>query len=139
MCAAVRPTAQALSRNLPQITDGLIEGKAGFWHVRPWRQVELADLMTLYDMQYANVTGTVIRSEEYWRWLIGRRYAHVIWVACQGDAVRGYAFVKDHRILEIASDPGIRRPCARCLVECVPKRWNEPIPRFRCMHPWGIQ
>ena len=46
-----------------------------------------------------------MRSEEYWRWLIGRKYAHVIWVACQGDAVRGYAFVKDHRVLEIASDP----------------------------------
>src|SRR5262249_18161373 len=33
------------------------------------------------------------------------KYAHVIWVACQGEAVRGYAFVKDYRILEIASDP----------------------------------
>ena len=46
-----------------------------------------------------------MRSEEYWRWLIGRKYAHVIWVACQGETVRGYAFVKDHRVLEIASDP----------------------------------
>ena len=97
--------AQALSRNLPQVSDGVIEGRAGFWHVRPWRQVELSDLMSLYEKQYAQVTGSVIRSEEYWRWLIGRRYAHVIWVACQGEAVRGYAFVKDHKILEIASDP----------------------------------
>ena len=48
--------AQALSRNLSQVSDGLIEGRAGFWHVRPWRQVELADLMSLYDMQYAQVT-----------------------------------------------------------------------------------
>jgi predicted acetyltransferase len=72
--------AQALSRNLPQVSDGLVEGRAGFWHVRPWRQVELADLMSHYDMQYAQVTGSVIRSEEYWRWLIGRRYAHVIWL-----------------------------------------------------------
>ncbi len=53
--------AQALSRNLPQVSDGLIKGKAGFWHVRPWRQVELADLMSLYDMQYAQVSGTVLR------------------------------------------------------------------------------
>jgi predicted acetyltransferase len=97
--------AQALSRNLPQVSDGVVEGRTGFWHVRPWRQVELSDLMALYDAQYASVTGTVSRSEEYWRWLIGRKYAHVIWVACQGDAVRGYAFVKDYRILEIASDP----------------------------------
>ncbi|WP_250846651.1 GNAT family N-acetyltransferase [Aquisphaera insulae] len=97
--------AQALSRNLPQVSDGVVEGKGGFWHVRPWRQVELSDLMTLYESQFANVSGSVVRSEEYWRWLIGRRYAHVIWVACQGEAVRGYAFVKDHKILEIASDP----------------------------------
>ena len=97
--------AQTLSRNLPQVSDGVAEGRGGFWHVRPWRQVELGDLMRLYDGQFGRTTGTVIRSEDYWRWMIGRRYAHVIWVACQGEAVRGYAFVKDHRILEIASDP----------------------------------
>jgi predicted acetyltransferase len=94
---------QTLSRNLPQVSDGMIEGRSGFWHVRPWRQVELNDLMTLYDLQYSGTTGTVLRSEDYWRWIIGRRYAHVIWVACQGEAVRGYAFVKDHKILEIAT------------------------------------
>ena len=97
--------AQTMSRNLPQVSDGLIEGRGGFWHVRPWRQVELGDLMSLYELQYAHTTGTIVRSEEYWRWMIGRKYAHVIWVACQGEAVRGYAFIKDHKILEIASDP----------------------------------
>lgn len=96
---------QTLSRNLPQAADGVVEGKGGGWHVRPWRQVELGDLMRLYEAQFRLTTGAVARSEEYWRWLIGRRYAHVIWVACQGEAVRGYAFVKDHRILEIAADP----------------------------------
>ena len=95
---------QTLSRNLPQVSDGIVEGKGGFWHVRPWRQVELNDLMRLYDAQFGQTTGSVIRSEDYWRWMIGRRYAHVIWVACQGETVRGYAFVKDHRILEIATD-----------------------------------
>jgi hypothetical protein len=97
--------AQILSRNLPQVSDGVMEGRGAFWHVRPWRQVELGDLMALYDGQYATTTGSVVRSEEYWRWIIGRRYAHVIWVACQGDAVRGYAFIKDHKILELAFDP----------------------------------
>jgi ribosomal protein S18 acetylase RimI-like enzyme len=96
---------QTLSRNLPQVADGVIDGRGGFWHVRPWRQVELNDLMNLYDRQYAHTNGSVLRSEDYWRWMIGRRYAHVIWVACQGEHVRGYAFVKDHRILEIATDP----------------------------------
>ena len=97
--------AQTMSRNLPQVSDGVIEGRGAFWHVRPWRQVELGDLMALYDLQYARTTGTIVRSEEYWRWMIGRKYAHVIWVACQGETVRGYAFIKDHKILEIAYDP----------------------------------
>ena len=61
--------------------------------------------MALYDGQYAGTTGSVVRTEEYWRWIIGRRYAHVIWVACQGEAVRGYAFIKDHKVLELAFDP----------------------------------
>jgi predicted N-acetyltransferase YhbS len=107
--------AQTLSRNLPQVSDGVIEGRTGFWHVRPWRQVELGDLMSLYEMQFSNVSGTVQRSEEYWRWMIGRKYAHVIWVACQGETVRGYAFVKDHKILEIAADPA-HPPALRALL-----------------------
>jgi GNAT superfamily N-acetyltransferase len=94
-----------LSRNLPASGDGLVEAKGGPWHVRPWRQVELGDLMTLYDQNYHRTTGSILRSEEYWRWIIGRKYAHVIWVACQGEAVRGYAFVKDSKILEIATSP----------------------------------
>ena len=96
--------AQTMSRNLPQVIDGVLETRGAFWHVRPWRQVELGDLMTLYDTQFAGTNGTVARSEEYWRWMIGRKYAHVIWVACQGETVRGYAFVKDHKVLEIAYD-----------------------------------
>ncbi len=95
----------ALSRNLPQASDGIIEGKGGFWHVRPWRQVELGDLMALYERQFSEANGAVVRSEDYWRWIIGRKYAHVIWVACQGETVRGYAFVKDHKVLELATDP----------------------------------
>ncbi len=92
------------SRSLPASGDGLVEAKGGAWHVRPWRQVELGDLMRLYDAQFGHTIGSVVRSEDYWRWVIGRRYAHVIWVACQGESVRGYAFVKDHKVLEIASD-----------------------------------
>jgi GNAT superfamily N-acetyltransferase len=93
------------SRNLPTGGEGPPDPRAGAWHVRPWRQVELQDLMTLYDRQFATVHGSIVRSEEYWRWLIGRKLAHVIWVACVGERVHGYAFVKDHRVLEIATDP----------------------------------
>ena len=97
--------AKAPSRTLPLGGDAGTEGQAGPWHVRPWRQVELGDLMRLYDQNYGHTTGSIVRSEEYWRWIIGRKYAHVIWVACLGEAVHGYAFVKDHKILELAVDP----------------------------------
>jgi hypothetical protein len=131
--------AQTLSRNLPQVSDGVIEGRAGFWHVRPWRQVELGDLMALYEMQYANVAGTVIRSEEYWRWLIGRRYAHVIWVACQGEVVRGYAFVKDHKILEIAADPAhppaLRALLGRVRAEALERTYPQVVVHAPPEHP----
>ncbi len=123
--------AQTMSRNLPQVSDGMIEGRGAFWHVRPWRQVELGDLMALYELQYAHTTGTIVRSEEYWRWMIGRKYAHVIWVACQGETVRGYAFIKDHKVLEIASDPAypqaLRALLGRVRAEALERAYPEVI------------
>jgi hypothetical protein len=128
-----------LSRNLPQVSDGVIEGRSGFWHVRPWRQVELNDLMALYELQYANTTGAVVRSEDYWRWMIGRRYAHVIWVACQGETVRGYAFVKDHKILEIASHPAhpqaLKALLGRIRAEALERAYPEVIVHAPADHP----
>jgi predicted N-acetyltransferase YhbS len=122
---------QTMSRNLPAVSDGVIEGRGAFWHVRPWRQVELGDLMALYELQYARSTGTVVRSEEYWRWMIGRKYAHVIWVACQGEAVKGYAFIKDHKILEIAYDPAfpqaMRALLGRVRAEALERAYPEVI------------
>ena len=117
----------------------MIEGRGGFWHVRPWRQVELNDLMALYDLQYAATTGTVVRSEDYWRWIIGRRYAHVIWVACQGEAVRGYAFVKDHKILEIAHHPAhpqaLKALLGRVRAEALERAYPEVIVHAPIDHP----
>lgn len=130
---------QILSRNLPQSSDGVVEGRGGFWHVRPWRQVELNDLMSLYELQYANTTGTIIRSEDYWRWIIGRRYAHVIWVACQGETVRGYAFVKDHKILELAHDPAhpqaLKALLGRVRAEALERAYPEVIVHAPPEHP----
>jgi predicted N-acetyltransferase YhbS len=130
---------QILSRNLPQASDGVIEGRGGFWHVRPWRQVELNDLMALYDLQYAQTTGTVVRHEDYWRWMIGRRYAHVIWVACQGETVRGYAFVKDHKILELASHPAypqaLKALLGRVRAEALERAYPEVIVHAPVDHP----
>jgi GNAT superfamily N-acetyltransferase len=131
--------AQALSRNLPQAVEGVIEGRGGFWHVRPWRQVELGNLMSLYDLQYGQVTGSVVRSEEYWRWIIGRKYAHVFWVACQGESVRGYAFVKDHKILEIASHPAhpqaLKALLGRVRAEALERAYPEVIVHAPAEHP----
>ncbi len=130
---------QTLSRNLPQVSDGMIEGRGAFWHVRPWRQVELNDLMALYDLQYAQCSGSVVRSEDYWRWIIGRRYAHVIWVACQGEAVRGYAFVKDHKILEIATHPAhpqaLKALLGRIRAEALERAYPEVIVHAPTDHP----
>lgn len=134
-----RSFGQTLSRNLPQVGDGAVETKGGGWNVRPWRQVELGDLMDLYDLQFGATTGTVARSEEYWRWMIGRRYAHVIWVACQGEAVRGYAFVKDHRVLEIASDPAhpqaLRALLGRVRAEGLERAYPDVIINAPIGHP----
>src|SRR5438477_160962 len=130
---------QTPSRNLPAVTDGVVEGRGGAWHVRPWRQVELNDLMTLYDLQFAGVNGSVVRPEDYWRWVIGRRYAHVIWVACQGETVRGYAFVKDHKILEMATHPdhpqALRALLGRIRAEALERAYPEVIAHAPADHP----
>ncbi|WP_422929498.1 GNAT family N-acetyltransferase [Singulisphaera sp. PoT] len=130
---------QTLSRNLPQASDGVVEGRGGFWHVRPWRQVELNDLMSLYEEQYARTNGTIVRSEDYWRWMIGRKYAHVIWVACQGEAVRGYAFVKDHKILEIAYNTAypqaLKALLGRVRAEALERAYPEVIVHAPSDHP----
>lgn len=130
---------QTLSRNLPQVSDGIVEGRGGFWHVRPWRQVELNDLMALYDRQYAHTNGSIVRTEDYWRWMIGRRYAHVIWVACQGETVRGYAFVKDHKILEVATDPAhpqaLKALLGRVRAEALERAYPQVLVHAPLDHP----
>lgn len=128
-----------LSRNLPASGDAPPENASEAWQVRPWRQVELGDLMKLYDAQYAYTTGSVVRSEEYWRWLIGRRYAHVIWVACLGESVRGYAFVKDHKVLEVAFDPAfpwaLRALLGRIRSEALERAYPQVIIHAPVDHP----
>lgn len=131
--------AKAPSRTLPAGGDSAGEGQPGPWHVRPWRQVELGDLMSLYERNYGETTGSIVRSEEYWRWIIGRKYAHVIWVACLAEKVHGYAFVKDHKILELAVDP--ERPEAlpallgRVRSEALERAYPEVVVHAPLDHP----
>ena len=95
--------------------------------------------MGLYELQYAGTTGTIVRSEEYWRWMIGRKYAHVIWVAYQGETVRGYAFIKDHKVLEIACDPAypqaLRALLGRVRAEALERAYPEVIVSAPGDHP----
>ena len=106
------PRALAIpSRSLPAIADAPLErheadpDRPESWRVRPWRQVELPELMRLHQIQFGSTTGALERSEELWRWLVARRLAHAVLVACVGETVSGYVFMKDHRVLEIAHDP----------------------------------
>ena len=95
--------------------------------------------MSLYELQYARTTGSVVRTEEYWRWMIGRRYAHVIWVACLGEAVKGYAFIKDHKILEIAFDPAypqaLKSLLGRVRAEALERAYPEVTVAAPANHP----
>jgi GNAT superfamily N-acetyltransferase len=130
---------QILSRNLPPTGDGVLEARGGPWQVRPWRQVEINDLMSLYQKQFATAIGSIVRAEDYWRWMIGRRYAHVIWVACQGETVRGYAFVKDYKILELAYDASypqaLRALLGRVRAEALERAYPEVVVHAPSDHP----
>jgi hypothetical protein len=63
----------------------------------------------------------------------------VIWVACQGESVRGYAFVKDHKILEIASDPAhpqaLKSLLGRVRAEALERAYPEVIAHAPVDHP----
>ena len=126
------------SRTLPSGGEGPGDSRIG-WHVRPWRQVELGSLMKLYESQFGGVNGLIDRSEEYWRWMIGRKLAHAIWVVCRGEKVLGYAFVKDHRVLEIASDPenpfALEALLGRVRSEAIERAYPEVIIHAPGDHP----
>lgn len=126
------------SRNLPAGGEGPGDSQIG-WHVRPWRQVELGALMRLYDAQFAGTNGLITRTEEYWRWMIGRKLAHAIWVVCRGEKVLGYAFVKDHRVLELATDAdhpyALEALLGRVRSEAIERAYPEVIIHAPLAHP----
>ena len=56
--------------------------------VRPWRQMELHGLRSLYDAELGEkVYGAWARSEPHWRWLIERRGYDQIYVATQSEGI----------------------------------------------------
>ncbi len=80
-------------------------------HIRFWRHVEQAALVRLYEECTQDMFGPCIRSEPYWRWLVGRQAYDRIYVAIEGSPrlelddtmfpIVGYAFMKSGRIVEL--------------------------------------
>ena len=89
-------------------------------NIRHWRQMELGALMHIYQRNVRNLYGPLERTEEHWRWLIGRRAYQQIFVALDGDGksepnedaeeevsgtIVGYAITKGAQILELMTLP----------------------------------
>jgi hypothetical protein len=86
-----------MSRNLPQVSDGVVEGRGGFWHVRPGGKSSRRS-HGAYEARMPHHQRSPAR--EYWR-LDDRpqiRPRHL--GGLPGETVRGYAFIKDHKVLE---------------------------------------
>jgi predicted acetyltransferase len=94
-------------------------------HIRFWRHVEQAALVRLYEECTQDTFGPCVRSEPYWRWLVGRRAYDRIYVAIEGSPrlelddtllpIVGYAFMRNGRIVELMTS-GRRADAARCLL-----------------------
>ena len=80
-------------------------------NIRIWRHVERAALLRLYNEQARSAYGALVRSDDYWRWLISRRAYDRIYVAIEGpdrldledtrSPIVGYAVMREGRILEL--------------------------------------
>ena len=83
------------------------------YNIRLWRHVELAALMRLYEENTQHGYGNLVRSDAYWRWLVGRGGNQRIYVAINGPdkieldesltPIVGYAATREGRIVEIMS------------------------------------
>ena len=85
---------------------------------RIWRHVEREALVRIYDANTRHGFGPVVRSEDYWHWLISRHAFGQVYVAVEGrdrwsldnTPIVGYAIVHRDRVVELMADP--RRPDA---------------------------
>ena len=103
------------SHDVPTIEDRLLHRKVKPIHIRLWRHVEQAALMRLYDHNVAETYGATIRSNPYWRWLVGRGGVDRIYIAIEGPRklelddtfapVVGYAAMRGGRVVETMVTP----------------------------------
>ena len=92
---------------LRELTESLRSSQGTFFHgntapkpnVRPWRQIELNGLISLYDNEISRTAcGAWVRSEAHWRWLVNRRDYDQIYVATQnGNLVKSKKAAKRGR------------------------------------------
>lgn len=81
--------------------------------VRPLRRIELPAVQRLYAQSLIATSGSPIRSDDYWDWLLARGACHRIYVAATLpepaalpmllDSIVGYAFVRQSRIVELVT------------------------------------
>lgn len=80
-------------------------------NIRLWRHVEQAALARLYAENTQQAYGAIVRSDEYWRWLLSRQGYERIYIAIEGpdkldlddllEPIVGYAAMKEGRIVEM--------------------------------------
>jgi predicted acetyltransferase len=93
--------------------------------VRLWRQVELAEVRSVYDATVGESWGTLVRSDPYWQWLVGRMTHGELIVAVvssedgaesQADShIVGYAVIHGSQVLELFCLPGFSRAAPKLL------------------------
>jgi GNAT superfamily N-acetyltransferase len=85
-------------------------------NIRLWRLFEQPALMRLYSDGTQGLFGPPVRTEAYWRWLIGRHGYERLYVAIHGPdrlhygaeltPIVGYAAVRQGRVVELMNAPG---------------------------------
>jgi hypothetical protein len=95
---------------------GLYPRPARRLSIRPWRRVELAALVRIYDENFAAAYGPFRRGEAFWQWLVERRGYDQLYVAIRGRdrpegeefevPIVGYAAIRGQRIVELLTDAG---------------------------------
>ncbi len=83
--------------------------------IRLWRHVEQAALMRLYEINTQQAYGATVRTDAYWRWLVGRGGCDRIYIAIEGspkfelddtlEPIVGYAAMRENRLVEMMTMP----------------------------------
>jgi predicted acetyltransferase len=85
--------------------------------LRPLRRIELPAVMRLYEQSLTGHSGSPVRSEAYWEWLLNRGSCDRIYVASAGGesgdlrqqlaAICGAVFIQKGRIVELLAASGL--------------------------------